>query len=405
MSSSFETFHKLEAAMRGLVLERDKEIRGILLGLACREHVFQIGPPGSGKSYTAWCMGKLVADCVTFTQDYNPFSLPEDTRGEKDYDAAINHGRSIFNWKGGIQSADFASLDEIFKANGAVLAVLTSILCDGVFKEEGIAKVIRLKQAIASSNELPPDELAYLWDRFMMRYCVSDIQSDANRLRAMELEELRRRSQTATIAPVCSMTGLEAAIEDFRNGPPIGKALRDGMMDVERACNRGGVSISTRRRSRLQFIVHADMTIFNASLEDALLHMADGMWEKPEEFDRIMGIVATAANPSLGEVQKARHAAVDASRKLEESIAKFTQRWEAASGAERSTIRGEARQEVAQAVGIVETVMEKVKAHQGKGGRIGTLMSETVAAYEKACNLEAFVDNGFKRRERRSEAA
>ena len=40
----------IESEMQGMFLERESEIRGLLVGLLARQHVLLLGPPGTAKS-------------------------------------------------------------------------------------------------------------------------------------------------------------------------------------------------------------------------------------------------------------------------------------------------------------------------------------------------------------------
>jgi MoxR-like ATPase len=84
--------------------------------------------------------------------------------------------------EGYLPEADFAFLDEIFKANSAILNALLSILNERVFFNGREKQAVPLLFLIAASNELPEEneQLAALYDRFLFRYEVDYLKTIAS---------------------------------------------------------------------------------------------------------------------------------------------------------------------------------------------------------------------------------
>ena len=184
-----ENYKILANMMSDLVMERNREIRGMLAALVAGEHIYVGGPPGSGKSYMGKTLQSLIDGASDFANTFTAFSTPDEVVGPFN-PSEIMKGNMIRNTAGMLPEANLARLEEIFKSNAGCLGILTDILVDGVFVQQGKANKIPLLQALATSNELPQDDsLAYLWDRFALRYWVGYIKSRENRLKALNFRK------------------------------------------------------------------------------------------------------------------------------------------------------------------------------------------------------------------------
>ena len=164
----------------GLV-EREREIKLLLLALLCEEHVLLIGPPGTGKSALA---RRLSGVCrgVYFERLLTRFSVPEELFGPLSmagFEAGVYRRRT----EGYLPDAHVAFVDEIFKANSAILNALLTILNERRFEDgAGAMREVPLRVLVGASNGGPegPD-LAALSDRFLFRRFVQPVSGDGAR--------------------------------------------------------------------------------------------------------------------------------------------------------------------------------------------------------------------------------
>jgi MoxR-like ATPase len=115
-----EALQTLRHELTQLFVERDEFVDGALAALLARQHVLLIGPPGSGKSTLVHALCERIPGASYFHWLLTKFTTPEELFGpvslqglEQDRYYRVTHGK--------LPRAHIAFLDEIFKANSAIL--------------------------------------------------------------------------------------------------------------------------------------------------------------------------------------------------------------------------------------------------------------------------------------------
>ncbi|MEM2805000.1 MAG: AAA family ATPase, partial [Zestosphaera sp.] len=105
---------------------------------------------------------------------------------------ALEEGRYVRLTSGKLPDAQIAFLDEIFKANSAILNALNTLLQERILYDGFTELRVDLWTLFGASNEVPEDpEIQSVYDRFLLRHFVRPVQEDLwrNLLRASwELE-------------------------------------------------------------------------------------------------------------------------------------------------------------------------------------------------------------------------
>lgn len=91
---------------------------------------------------------------------------------------ALENDEYVRQTDGYLPQATVAFIDEIFKANSAILNTLLTILNERLFDNGAVRVRVPLLCLVGASNELPEsEELDALYDRFLVRKEVKQVSS------------------------------------------------------------------------------------------------------------------------------------------------------------------------------------------------------------------------------------
>lgn len=241
--------------------DREAEIEALMTALLSRQHILFIGPAGTGKSALSSMLGEIVEGSQYFQHLLTPFSTPEELFGVlslKDLEQGV-YKRNV---SGMLPEAHFSFIDEIFKANSAILNSLLTLINERIFYNNGVPVQSPLMTLVGSSNEYieEGEGLEALFDRFLLRYEVDYIrEQDAfilmlkndehlliPKLTLQELYEHQQRVQNVFIPDSVYTTlakirqglhdeGIRPSDRRFKQSLSIlkAKAYLDGRMEVE----------------------------------------------------------------------------------------------------------------------------------------------------------------------------
>lgn len=193
---------ELKKYLEGCFVGRDELIE---IGLACfiaHLPMVAIGPPGTAKSNVFRVMSyglglqdqpttieELAKEMEQLAQSVEPernklkleprryfeylvtrFTTPEELLGPAHLSLMIHRAVFYRQTLGLLPEAEIAFLDEIFKANSAILNALLSIMNERLFYNAGRPIRVPLCMVFGASNEPPEEkELSALYDRFPVR--------------------------------------------------------------------------------------------------------------------------------------------------------------------------------------------------------------------------------------------
>ena len=281
------------AVLNAGLVERDTEMRLMLLSLLCGENLLLLGKPGTAKSEIGRRLGTLVRGAF-FERLLTRFSVPEELFGPLSL-RSLETGEYRRQTEGYLPTATVAFIDEVFKANSAVLNSLLTLLNERSFDNGAHRERVPLLCLIAASNELPEsEELDALYDRFLLRRCVHQVSGEGL-LQLLSSARPGRSQPAAEAASAHEWEGLFDAEHlrrlraEAHSTTAVPEAVHHLLRDIRAWLQLGGHYTSDRRMTRavrmLQVAAHASGRR-HVTPQDCLL-LEHVLWSHPDHAPSI----------------------------------------------------------------------------------------------------------------------
>ncbi|MEO0472707.1 MAG: AAA family ATPase [Bacteroidota bacterium] len=175
---------RIEQIIAGLnkdLFEKDKAIRMALLSALAGESLFLLGPPGVAKSMIARRLKYAFSEAKSFEYLMGKFSTPDEVFGPVSIRKLKDEDKYERLTDKYLPGANIVFLDEIWKASPPIQNALLTVLNEKIYRNGEQEFHVDIRGLISASNELPlkNEGLEALWDRFLIRLVVKNIESEA----------------------------------------------------------------------------------------------------------------------------------------------------------------------------------------------------------------------------------
>ncbi|MEM7656979.1 MAG: AAA family ATPase [Bacteroidota bacterium] len=176
-----ERMAQLASQMSTQLYEKESIVRLALLAAIAGESIFLLGPPGVAKSMIARRLKYAFAEAKSFEYLMGKFSTPDEVFGPVSISRLKNQDKYERLTDKYLPGANVVFLDEIWKASPPIQNSLLTVLNEKIYRNGEQEIRVDLRGLIAASNELPlsGESLEALWDRFLIRLLVENIEDES----------------------------------------------------------------------------------------------------------------------------------------------------------------------------------------------------------------------------------
>lgn len=272
--------------------ERGDVAKALLTSAVAGQHTVMLGPPGTAKSALARSLSHAFQSSY-FEVLMTRFTTPEEVFGPVKL-SGLQQDKFTRATAGYLPSAEVVFLDEVFKANSAILNALLTALNERVFHDDGAPMAIPLVSCVAASNELPEGpELDALYDRFLVRV-VTDYIADRDAFRGL-LSAIASGVRGGVAAKVDIRAEQVAAAS-----VTVSDDTLDALVALRDACKAAGIVVSDRRWVQCLSLVRAaaHMDGRTTTEPDDLEILEHVLWRKPDERVAVARVIQSTINPA-----------------------------------------------------------------------------------------------------------
>ena len=244
----------LLAVLEAGLVERRQVLRASLLAALAGEHTLLVGPPGTAKSALARRIHLAFRDARYFERLLTRFTVPEELFGPLSI-RALEEDRYERHVAGFLPDAAVAFIDEVFKANSAILNALLTLLNEREFDNGAGRLRCPLISVVGATNVVPEDEVAEaFFDRFLLRLTVAPVSAEGFRRLLGE----DRAALPEALAPPSALQLDEAdlgALAQAAAACALPAAVLDRLAELRAWLAGRGVYVSDRRWVKLAHLL------------------------------------------------------------------------------------------------------------------------------------------------------
>lgn len=369
-STTSEKVRNIVAELGTQFYERREPLECIWIGLLSNCNTYLLGEPGTAKSLMVRESSKRVLSSDPDEHLYWEILLDRQLPLESIFGPLdIVHFRNTSEYHrkvdGYMPTARFIFLDEVGKAGPAVLNPMLTVLNEGIFHNNSKPMECKILTAVGASNEELEEELAALWDRWMLRLVVEPIQEPTN-FAALITQGAPQTQNPTTV----TLEELIKARDEEIPAVTIPPGVVDSILKLKAQLKGEQVNPSDRRWRKAMDVLRAYAWLNGRSAvdDDDLSILAHVLWEVVEQRNKVSETVLKFTSELTAK-------AVEFGRQFDEIDAEVSSR-KGQSVQDRARYGGEAQGKVNDIVNKAEKLREQAKREGRNTTKIDTVLDQ-----------------------------
>jgi MoxR-like ATPase len=296
-------FRQITSELSLQFFERTEEIDALACTMLAKQHGFILGPPGVGKS-------NLVEELCLRIESARYWDILMDRQLGKEEsfgptDIALYEQTSKSGQKGIWQrdtentllDAHVVFVDEVGKAGPASLNPYLRAFNERKFRNGKTTISLPLITAIGASNEYLEPELAAMWDRFLVRLRVGDLEQDSNF--AALLDQAVSKSTAPAVRTTVHLTDFQHAVDFGVPAIKLPPGVVDSIVKLRKELRAEEIMPSPRRWKQAVRLLQAAAYMGERSVvdDDDLQILQHVLWDVEAQIPTVQKKVLALTSP------------------------------------------------------------------------------------------------------------